>query len=259
MDITVSSPGSPGTSFTDNVKDQIVLLFNELENNEDFNSLADFKEHLITCGLNPNYTRNILPFLQYCGIIKYENITAFENKKIFTNIGHVYIDILKSISVLKLEPESSEQKEILPLLERIQETIYFQCLVIMMKTLDCNYAIDFFDVLRFVAKYGFIDSKEYLLIQYEREQNSDNYIESMADIVKQYRDGTIDINVKTKTKHADDGNAKSVNSFPYVNGNFTKAGVFYKSDGKFYIKEERRSEVECAIREVGLLWQNSVK
>ena len=33
MDITVSSPGSPGTSFTDNVKDQIVLLFNELENN----------------------------------------------------------------------------------------------------------------------------------------------------------------------------------------------------------------------------------
>lgn len=70
---------------------------------------------------------------------------------------------------------------------------------------------------------------------------------------------TISINVKTKTKNADDGEAKSVNSFPYVNGNFTKAGVFYKSDGKFYITEERRSEVECAIREVGLLWQNSVK
>ena len=70
MDITVSSPGSPGTSFTDNVKAQIVLLYDELASHENFSSLSDFKTHLGTCGLNASYTRNILPFLQYCGLIK---------------------------------------------------------------------------------------------------------------------------------------------------------------------------------------------
>ena len=80
----------------------------------------------------------------------------------------------------------------------------------------------------------------------------------MADIVQRYIEGAISINVKTKTKNADDGAAKSVNSFPYVNGNFTKAGVFFKEDSKFSIVEERRSEVEYAIKEV-ILCQNSAK
>ena len=30
MDIVVSSPGSPGTSFTENVKDKIVIIFDVL-------------------------------------------------------------------------------------------------------------------------------------------------------------------------------------------------------------------------------------
>lgn len=91
MDITVSSPGSPGTSFTDNVKAQIVLLYDELASHDDFSSLSEFKAHLGTCGLNASYIRNILPFLQYCGIVKYENVFPFINENFFTNIGKASI------------------------------------------------------------------------------------------------------------------------------------------------------------------------
>ncbi len=259
MDIIVSHPGSPGTSFTDDVKNMIVLMNDELENKADFGSLADFRKHLESCGLNSNYARNILPFLQCCGIVKYNNITSFENKKIFTNIGHVFIDVLKSIKIAEGEPPSADRDAIVELLGKIQETIYFQCLVIMMKTPESKYATDFFDVLRFVHKYGHIDWTEYMLILFEREQNPTYFLENMADLVQHYRDGTESINVKGKTKNGDVVDAKGINSFPYVHGNFTKAGVFLEENNKFYIKEERRAEVECAIREVGLLWQNSVK
>lgn len=46
MDITVSSPGSPGTSFTDNVKEKILTIFDVLQNNEDFASVRDLGTEL---------------------------------------------------------------------------------------------------------------------------------------------------------------------------------------------------------------------
>lgn len=259
MDIIVSSPGSPGTSFTDNVKSQIILLYDELCNHDEFSSLSDFKAHLEICGLNASYTRNILPFLQYCGIVKYENVSPFVNENFFTNIGKAYVDILKSIQIAKAEPDCDEKTDILDSLEKIQEIIYFQCLVIMMKTQECNYSEDFYDVLRFMKEFESIDSTEYLLIQYEREKSKENLFNRLGEYINQYRNGTITVNVKTRTKNADDGKAKSVNSFPYVSGNFSKSGVVYKHENRFYLNKERISEIESALREVDVVCQNSVK
>ena len=56
----------------------------------------------------------------------------------------------------------NHRDDILEMLDKIQQTIYFQCLTIMMKNPDCNYGIDFFDVLRFVDMYGHIDLNEYI-------------------------------------------------------------------------------------------------
>lgn len=260
MEITVSSPGSPGTSFTENVKAQIILISDELDKNPDFESLSALKSHLNGCGLNPNYVRNILPFLQFCGLVKYENVSPFINKDFFTNIGHAYISVLKCLQVAKNEPDNDDKEFVIQALERIQETIYFQSLSLMMQNTDCGYARDFYDVLYFAKRYGTIDSTEYLLIQYAREHGSGDYIEEIAETVQQYRNGEIVIDVKTKTKNDDQGKAKSVNSFPYVSGNFSKAGIMAKSDdGRFYLKNERIGEIDNALREVGLLWQNSVK
>lgn len=258
MDIVVSSPGSPGTSFTDNVKDKIVIMFDVLEASDDFDNARDFGTHLEPYGFNWNYTRNILPFLQNCGIVSYQNISKWENKHIFTNIGHAFVDILKCLQIARNEPASSTRDDVIEKLKIIEETIYFQCLVIMMKNKSCNYAEDFFDVLRFVDTYEHIDATEYLLIQYEREQDHQDFMARMRSRIQQYRDGVLSINVKTKTKNDDAGAAKSVNSFPYVSGNFTKAGVFLKNDeNQFFIADQRRSEVEQAIEEVGQVWQNS--
>ena len=80
MDITVSSPGSPGTSFTDNVKEKILTIFDVLQNNEDFASVRDLGTELEKYGMNWNYARNILPFLQNCGIVNYQDVAAIENK-----------------------------------------------------------------------------------------------------------------------------------------------------------------------------------
>lgn len=251
MNITVSSPGSPGTSFTDNVKDKILIIFDVLDKNKDFSSVRDLGAELEKYGINWNYARNILPFLQNCGIVNYQDVAAIENKKFFTNIGNAYVDILRAIKTVKAEPAGELRDEILAKLEKIQEEIYFQCLVIMMKRPDCNYGYDFFDVLWFVKQYGSIDSTEYLLIQYEREVNPDNYLVDMGDTVRRYRNGTITIHVKTKTKNDESGAAKSVNSFPYVQGNFVKAGVFYKgNDNRYYIVNDRMPEIIKAIQEV---------
>lgn len=260
MDITVSSPGSPGTSFTDNVKEKILLIFDILDKNEDFASVRDLGTELEKHGMNWNYARNILPFLQNCGIVKYQDVAEIENKKFFTNIGNAYVDILRTIKTVKSEPAGELRDEILAKLEKIQEEIYFQCLVIMMKSPDCNYGYDFFDVLWFVKMYGSIDSTEYLLIQHEREINPENYLVDMGDIVSQYRNGTITITVKTKTKNDDSGAAKSVNSFPYVQGNFIKAGVFYKGDdNRYYIVNDRMPEIIKAIQEVRLCLNSAKK
>ena len=252
MDILVSSPGSPGTNFTDNVKEQILLISDELDKNDDFASLMELKKHLENCGLNQNYARNILPFLQNCGIIKYDNIDTFRNSEIVTNIGRAYVDVLKSIKIAKNEEKSELRDDILQILEQIQQTIYFQCLTIMMKNTDCNYGIDFFDVIRFVDMYGHMDITDYMLILYEREKDSSDYLQNLRSIVEQYRNNEIEINVKTKTKNATegDGKSKSVNSFPYVTGNFCKSGVMKKIGGKFYFEESRIEEIKSTIREV---------
>ncbi len=259
MDITVSTPGSPGTSFTDNVKNQIVIIFDVINNHEDFDSTGALRKYLEEKhGLKQAYTRNILAFLQNCGIVDYQNITTFKNKKFFTNIGCTYVDILKCLKVANEEPESSERNEVIKRLKKIEEIIYFQCLVIMMKNKECTYALDFYDVLRFTEQYDHIDATEYLLIQYEREQSPDDFLEKMEDRLMKYRDGLLSINIKTKTKNDDSGAAKSVNSFPYVHGNFTKAGVFVKGDdNQFSINNDRKPEVEKAIEEVGEVWQTS--
>lgn len=176
----------------------------------------------------------------------------------FTNIGKAYVDILKCIKTMSGQEDVDEV--VLAKLQSIEKIIYFQCLVLMMKNKDCNYAQDFFDVLRFVDCYGSIDSTEYLLIQYEREHCEGDYITEMADIVNQYRQKEMEVNVNTKTKNDEKGATKSVNSFPYVNGNFSKAGVFVKDDfGRFLFNMNRYAEIQSAIREVSAIWQNSVQ
>lgn len=260
MDIVVSTPGSPGTTFTDNVKNQIVVFYDVLNSTPDFDNAGGLRKYLEKhYGFKQAYTRNILAFLQNCGLVNYQNVDVFENKKFFTNIGCAYVDILKCLQIANGEPESPERDEVIKRLKNIEEIIYFQCLKLMMMKKDCNYAEDFFDVLRFTDKYQHIDATEYLLIQYEREQNPHDFLIQMQKRLSMYRDGLISINVKTKTKNDTSGKAKSVNSFPYVHGNFTKAGVLRKNDeNQFYINEERRSEVDSAIKEIGEIWQISV-
>ncbi|MBM6685599.1 hypothetical protein H9X90_10610 [Faecalicatena contorta] len=257
MDIVVSTPGSPGTTFTDNVKNQIVVIYDVVNSTDDFDNVSGLRTYLeVHYGFKQTYTRNILAFLQNCGIVTYQNVDGFQNKKFFTNIGCAYVDILKCLQIANEEPESPERDAVIRDLKNIEEIIYFQCLKLMMMKTDCNYAEDFFDVLRFTDRYQHIDSTEYLLIQYEREQNHRDFLSKMQQRLFQYRDRLISINVKTKTKNDSNGKTKSVNSFPYVQGNFTKAGVFVKNkDNQFFINEKRRTEVDSAIKEIEARWQ----
>lgn len=103
MDITVSSPGSPGTSFTGNVKNQILIIFDVLNKNEDFASVHDLGTGLGKYGINRNCARNIFPFLQNCGIVNYQDAADKKNKRFFTNIGNAYVDILRAIKTVNMD------------------------------------------------------------------------------------------------------------------------------------------------------------
>ena len=255
MDIIVSTPGSPGTTFTENVKAIIIAMYNELENNDNYESLSDFKNHLGDIGFKKSYIRNILPFMQFCGFVKYDEVKRFENKKMFTSTGKAYIEVLKSIKIAENEEIDEEQKERIKELNAIQEKIYFQSLVRMMKCDDCSYAKDFLDVLRYVVKYKYINQTEYMLLIDARTKGEINYIEALQENIAAYRAGIMELNVKTKTKSGL-GDAKSVNSFPYVTGNFIKAGVFEKKeDNGYYIKFGHEKEVNMGIKEVEA-WMN---
>lgn len=260
MDILVSTPGSPGTSFTDNVKDKIVIIFDVLLSCDDFETVRALGQELEKYDINWNYARNILPFLQNCGLVKYRSNVPIVNKDFFTDLGYAFIDVLKCISICDKEENEVEKEIILSELHCIEEVILFQGLVRMMKNKECNYSKDFYDVLRFVDIYGSIDALEYLLIQHMRDNGNNDYILEMKQIVEDYRSNKIEINVKTKTKNGDSGEAKSVNSFPYVHGNFAKAGVLEKTDdNKFVLNENRRKEIKAALLEVEEVWENSAK
>lgn len=60
-----------------------------------------------------------------------------------------------------------------------------------------------------------------------------------------------------KDKNDENGAARSVNLFPYVNGNFLKAGAFVKDeDGRYQFNMNRQSEIQSAIMEVSQIWQS---
>ena len=205
--------------------------------------------------MNWNYARNIFPFIQNCGIVKYQD-ESIKNDEFFTDLGKGLIDIWESIEIAQKEEDSEEKEEILSALRKIEGSVLFQCLVVLMKNKDCNYSRDFFDVLLFAYQYGSIDSTEYLLIQHMRENEPDDYIRRMKKYVEQYRAKEMEINIKTQTKNGLSDETKSVNSFPYVHGNFSKAGVMAKnSDSRYYVVDERKDEVREALEKVGKIWE----
>lgn len=91
MDIVVSTPGSPGTTFTDNVKNQIVVIYDVVNSTDDFDNVSGLRTYLeVHYGFKQTYTRNILAFLQNCGIVTYQNVDGFQNKK-FLPISDVHM------------------------------------------------------------------------------------------------------------------------------------------------------------------------
>ncbi len=258
MDIIVSSPGSPGTSFTQNVKRIFVRIFDELQTNPDFSSLSDLKSHLNNRGIgNANYIRNILPFVQFCGFVKYQDISVFENKYFFTDFGYAYIDALKCLEALTVLPASEERTFAIQKIGTIEQILYFHGLVNMMKNKSCNYALDFYDVLRFVKKYESINPKEYMLLLYMRDQNPENYLDAVSDLVQKLRGEEIEIHVKARGRDYSGGGGEeieSVNSFPYVCGNFEKAGIFRKDADRDFFNQSRLFEINQAMSEVSSIW-----
>lgn len=253
MDIEVFSPGSPGSSLTDGVKKKILQCYDALHDHDDFKDLKDFKSYMTTLGVNENYLRNILPFLQYLGIVRYEKLDPFINGSVFTDIGCAYVATLKTKEIVENEPDSETKQAVIDDLDRIDKAILFQCLVIMMKDKTCSYSVDFWDVLRFVNEYESIDATEYLLLLYAREKNINDYLNAISNNVIAHRDDTEKISVKTITNKGSKAKIDKVNSFPYVSGNFIQAGIFKKDNkNRFYINDSRRTEIDVALREIEL-------
>ncbi|MDY4798656.1 MAG: hypothetical protein SO157_04870 [Bullifex sp.] len=271
MDIVISSPGSPGTSLTEDVKNKMLKMHDVLMKKDSFSTTKEFKDYLIMeYGFNASYTRNVFPFLQFCGFIKYGESECFDNHSFFTKTGKTFVDIIRSRREIEDRDEFPDKEYLLTKLRHMENVIYFQGLVTMMKDRTCNYASIFYDVLQFVKVFETITTLEYMLLLHLRDNKPDSYFQELNNIVPQYRNGDIDLSVKVKTrktikkKSPENEEIKKVatdpkeNSFPYVSGNFLKAGIFIKPDiHTFAINKDRLAEIESAMREVRKVWQSS--
>ena len=170
MDIWISSPGGPGTSLIDTIKQNILTLASVLNKHEDFDSLKEFKTYMTSFGMSENYLRNIFPYIQNLGGIYEQNYNKnLKNDNFFTNLGYAFLDVLRSVEIANKEKDSDTKELVLQDLRSIEQVIVFQGMKKMMMSEKCGYAIDFFDVLRFVKKYKSIDLTEYFFLIYARK------------------------------------------------------------------------------------------
>lgn len=257
MDIWISSPGGPGTSLIDTIKQNILTLASVLNKHEDFDSLKEFKTYMTSFGMSENYLRNIFPYIQNLGFVDYTNLNPFKNDNFFTNLGYAFLDVLRSVEIANKEKDSDTKELVLQDLRSIEQVIVFQGMKKMMMSEKCGYAIDFFDVLRFVKKYKSIDLTEYFFLIYARNLKEDDYLDKMGEKIYKYRSNQLKFNVHTKIKKNIKstmnraGEAKRINTFPYVKGNFVEAGILVPIDnGRFKLNERRRSEIDSALEEI---------
>ena len=239
--IILNQISNPGISFTKDVNEKMLTLYDYISSNNNMNcSYQDFQDNLISNNIfTGSYIRSFIPFLFNSGMINdYTNGIKYNN--FFTKNGLLYI---KTINNLKNADENNID---LSKLTAIKNDLLCLSLDYMLKN-NYKFIDKYLDILEFVKKYKTINREEFYIMEYCIQNNIDyeNYIE-------QYRNDNQNFEIMIKTNNDEILSYRSNNAFNYLIAFLAEEQCNYVikyNQGDYMINKNREEFVDSILNQ----------
>lgn len=237
MEIKLNSISNPGISFTDDVNQKIILLYNYINKNREKKiSYSDFQAELINEKIfSGSYIRSFIPFLRNFGVVNdYSNI---DFNTFFTRNGKIYVNNI--IDYYKLK-DFEDENIIIKKVKNIKEDLI--CLFLDYLCDHKNkYYEKYLDILFFIEKYNKICKKEFYIYEYCKENNLES-----DELISAYRQNLENFEIIFYGKN---NNEIGNNAFNYFIALLSEDQCNYvlKMDQNYYKLNENRKELVDSI------------
>ena len=205
--------GNAGMSYSERINANLVKIYTYCCTCDDTVGYVDFQNRIqANCGVSASNVRMYSPFLFAHGFINnYKDGAQIKISEYFTPLGKAYA---KSLIVASRLDDASQKA----LADNITQDILALSMFSRKQIGPKDY---YFDFLKFCIKYNTISVKEFNYMLYEKEmQKNTDYINSISEIIKQFRNGEIDFDfLQDRTsKHGE----QVRESFPDNTFNYTR-------------------------------------
>ena len=203
MVINVKSISNPGISFTDDVNEKLILLYQYVEENKGRQvTYSEFQTELIENKIFINsYIRSFIPFIRNFGIINEYSSVDYNN--FFTSTGKLYIENLIDCASVKVISE----EEISNYFKRTKENILCLCLDYLCEN-KISYFEKYLDILYYVKKYNKICKNEFYIYEYCKVNKI-----KCDELIKMYRENPNSIEIRIVGRHNKDVENNAFNYF----------------------------------------------
>ena len=180
-----------GVSLTEQTNNNLLKIYEWANNNKDLLlTYRQIQEKVSQeCNISKSNTRMYTPFLYKNGFVgDYTNGAIYINNY-FTDLGKAYLETLASI-------KSAERIDNSVVLKQLYYSLQDICLLGLMNRQKINEGEMYLDFLKFCYKYDRINADEFYRMLYEREIGTEEYIDSIEDDIKAYRNGNMSFVIK---------------------------------------------------------------
>ena len=240
--IVLNQVSNPGISFTKDVNEKILALYDFLNSNNKNCTYQQFQEDLINSQIfTGSYIRSFIPFLYNAGIINdYNNGIAYND--LFTKNGLLYVQIVRNIK------NASDSNIDLSKMLVIKSDLLCMSLDYMIKS-KYKFYDKYLDILKFIKKYRTINREEFYIMEYclQNSYNYDDYINAYRNESKQY-----DIYINSNNDEV--LSYRSNNAFNYLIAFLSEEQCNYLkklNHGDYIINEEREKFIDLVLNSEG--------
>ena len=220
--ILLNQISNPGISFTKDVNDKMISLYDYLnENKNNTCSYQDFQKDLIEKNIfSGSYIRSFIPFLYNTGMINnYNENIKYSN--FFTKNGALYVKTIFNIK------QGNDNNIDIEKLVNIKNDLLCMSLDYMIKN-NYKFYDKYLDILKFVKEYKTINREEFYILEYCLQNNIDYH----NDIENYRSNNSYDIYIKSNNEEI--LSYRSNNAFNYL-------VAFLADDQCNYIKKADQS------------------
>ena len=231
--------GNAGMSYTSRINANLVKIYTYCCTCGDTVGYVEFQTRIqANCGVSASNVRMYSPFLFAHGFINdYKNGALIKVSDYFTPLGKAFVKSLIVSSKLADETQRA-----------LADVITKDILALSM---FCRKQSDlrdyYFDYLRFCVKYDTISVKEFNYMLYEKEmQKNENYIDSIAEQIQQYRCGKIDFDFQQDrmSKHGEPVRESFPdNTFNYTRNLLMESGLIIETGNRTYMINPSKAHI----------------